>query len=108
MIGRTRPRVRRRQRRVDLKWARHWVSVGVILWAAAAATVSAAEPQAPQSAAPQGAPPHAATAEPPDEDFIEFLGKDDVGDAAWWEFLKRAPPRRASAPPSPPQETRQQ
>ena len=25
--------------------------------------------------------------------FIEFLGADDVGDAAWWEFLKKAPPR---------------
>jgi hypothetical protein len=28
-----------------------------------------------------------------DESFIEFLGSDDVGDAAWWEFLKNSDPR---------------
>jgi hypothetical protein len=37
----------------------------------------------------------------PDEGFLEFLGSDDVGDAAWWEFLKKAPPR-GSVPPAPP------
>lgn len=35
----------------------------------------------------------------PDESLLEFLGSDDVGDAAWWEFLKKAPPlgKNASA-----------
>jgi hypothetical protein len=39
---------------------------------------------------------------PPDDDFIEFLGADDVGDAAWWEFLKKAPPRGENPPPATP------
>jgi hypothetical protein len=43
----------------------------------------------------------------PDDDFIEFLGGDDVGDAAWWEFLKKVPPRRETPPATPPQEVKQ-
>jgi hypothetical protein len=44
----------------------------------------------------------------PDDDFIEFLGADDVGDAAWWEFLKKAPPRGENPPPAtPPQDAKQ-
>jgi hypothetical protein len=38
--------------------------------------------------AQSAAPP--ASQEVPDEEFIEFLGEDDHGDAAWSEFLKRA------------------
>jgi hypothetical protein len=38
----------------------------------------------------------------PDDDFIEFLGGDDVGDAAWWEFLKKAAPRKDQPIPVPP------
>ena len=57
---------------------------------------AAADPPAP--APPpvrQPAPPQSANADrpgttAPDEDFIEFLGADDVGDAAWWEFLKKS------------------
>jgi hypothetical protein len=41
-----------------------------------------------------------------DEGFIEFLGSDDVGDAAWWEFLKRAPPRGDNPPAPPPQDAK--
>ena len=38
----------------------------------------------------------------PNDDFIEFLGADDVGDAAWWEFLKKSAPQRAKPPAQPP------
>jgi hypothetical protein len=34
------------------------------------------------------------------------LGADDVGDAAWWEFLKKVPPRENS-PATPQQEGKQ-
>jgi hypothetical protein len=43
----------------------------------------------------------------PDDDFIEFLGGDDVGDEAWWEFLKKVPPRGNIPPAAPPQDARQ-
>jgi hypothetical protein len=42
----------------------------------------------------------------PDDDFIEFLGGDDVGDEAWWEFLKKVPPRGNTPPATPPQDAR--
>jgi hypothetical protein len=61
---------------------------------------------------PTTTPPPAAASQPsspgePDDDFIEFLGADDVGDAAWWEFLKKAPPRGQSPPATAPQEAKQ-
>jgi hypothetical protein len=59
----------------------------------------------PGGTQPGGTPPPASQ-EPPDDELIEFLGTDDVGDSAWWEFLKKAPPRGGN--PSPPsQETKQ-
>jgi hypothetical protein len=30
-----------------------------------------------------------------------------VGDAAWWEFLKKVPPRGDRPPAAPPQDTKQ-
>ncbi|HMD75114.1 MAG TPA: hypothetical protein VKG05_14725 [Steroidobacteraceae bacterium] len=57
--------------------------------------VSAASAAGTGSAPPPPPPPT-------DESFIEFLGSDDVGDAAWWEFLKNADPRAAKPPPPPP------
>jgi hypothetical protein len=42
----------------------------------------------------------------PDDEFIEFLGADDHGDAAWWEFLKNAPPDTDQAGASPPQDAK--
>ena len=62
----------------------------------------AADP--PQARPPPG-PPSQAT--PPgvdaaDESLLEFLGTDDVGDAAWWEFLKKSDPRAGDVPPPPP------
>jgi hypothetical protein len=54
------------------------------------------------SAAATGSAPPPPPPTPADESFIEFLGSDDVGDAAWWEFLKNADPRAAKPPPPPP------
>jgi hypothetical protein len=83
---------------------RHWLWVGVLVCAAA---IAEPPPQGTQQApAPGTQSPPGATQTPsqgaPDDDFIEFLGADDVGDAAWWEFLKKAPPRGGNPPPAPP------
>jgi len=44
---------------------------------------------------------------PADDELIEFLGGDDVGDAAWWEFLKQAAPGQDPAKPAaPPQDAK--
>jgi len=79
--------------------------LGALLWAA----VARAEP--PNAPAPAPAPPeHSQSAAPPpsqdvpDEEFIEFLGEDDHGDAAWSEFLKRA--QHGAQNPAPPQGTK--
>ena len=44
---------------------------------------------------------------PADEDLIEVLGADDVGDAAWWEFLKRSAPRKDARSEPQPQDGKQ-
>jgi hypothetical protein len=74
------------------------------LCAAAMADPAPAQPAPPTSSQGQRAPPPQAT---PDDDFIEFLGTDDVGDAAWWEFLKKVPPRGDNPPAPPPQDAKQ-
>jgi hypothetical protein len=94
-----------------LKAARHWLILGVVACAAA----FAGPPPSPSPPAPP--PPDAArTATPvvdppavdaPDDEFIEFLGADDVGDAAWWAFLKKSAPRKDSTPTTPPQDAKQ-
>jgi hypothetical protein len=43
----------------------------------------------------------------PNDEFIEFLGADDVGDAALWEFLKNSAPRKGRSPVPPPQDATQ-
>jgi hypothetical protein len=58
---------------------------------------------APSAAAPAHGTPAAAA---PDDSFLEFLGSDDVGDAAWWEFLKKAPPSGSDASAKPPQDAK--
>lgn len=58
----------------------------------------------PAAPATQRAPPPQAA---PDDDLIEFLGTDDVGDEAWWEFLKKVPPRGDNLPAPPPQDAKQ-
>jgi hypothetical protein len=103
MIGRTRPEIRDRQPRVEYQLARgrYWLLAGIAVCATAIADPPAPAPRTPAPAAASGTP------QPPaqgatDDDFIEFLGRDDVGDTAWWEFLKKAPPRVENPPPVPP------
>jgi hypothetical protein len=101
MSLRTRPRIRDRLRRLIFAgFARSWLLLGA-LCAAAGAT----PPQTPATApAPPPTPPVSSAKPPatPDDSFLEFLGSDDVGDSAWWEFLKKAPPRGSDPPPAPP------
>ena len=59
---------------------------------------SAAPP--PGEAAATGVPPARPAAPPADESLFEFLGADDVGDARWWEYLRKSAPQ-AKAPSSP-------
>ena len=60
-------------------------------------------PNPPPGSTQSAAPP--ASQDVPDEEFIEFLGEDDHGDAAWSEFLKRA--QQQNPAPPPPQGTKQ-
>jgi hypothetical protein len=120
MIGRIRLRIQDRQPRslFQLMGGMHWLWVGVALSAAAIAGPPPPPPPGTQPP-PAGAqaPPVKAQAPPagaqsppqgtPDDDFIEFLGGDDVGDAAWWEFLKKVPPRAGNPPATPPQDAKQ-
>jgi hypothetical protein len=72
--------------------------------------VCAAANAAPPTSAPPAASPTDTSSAPatgaPDESFLEFLGSDDVGDAAWWDFLKKAPPRGNVPPEPPPQDVK--
>src|SRR5271168_4081774 len=103
MIGRKRPRLRNRRLNTLLRsvWERHWLLASAAVCAAAFA---GPPPPATPAVPPPASSPHGA---PPDDDFIEFLGRDDVGDAAWWEFLKRVPPRGQKPPEAPTQEAKQ-
>jgi hypothetical protein len=85
-----------------------WLALGAVLWASAAAAQPPAQQPAQQPGSPPGrAQPAAPPANAPDEELIEFLGEDDHGDAAWWEFLKRASPGAQNPPAPPPQGTKQ-
>jgi hypothetical protein len=96
MILRINPRIRDRLLRlIFLGSMRSWLLLGAMC-----ATASAEPPQPPPPVSPPVTTPAQSTVAP-DEGFLEFLGSDDVGDAAWWEFLKKAPPR-GSVPPAPP------
>jgi hypothetical protein len=86
-----------------------WGSAGWLLLGAWCVSASAVQPPPPVPPAPAPATTPAKAPEqsvPPDEGFLEFLGSDDVGDAAWWEFLKRAPPRGSDPPAPPPQDAK--
>jgi hypothetical protein len=61
---------------------RYWLVLGAAMWAAAVAGPPPPPPGTDRSA----------SADVPDDELIEFLGADDHGDAAWWEFLKNAQP----------------
>jgi hypothetical protein len=90
-----------------LREPRYRLVLGALLWAAAVRAQQPAQAPAPAPAAPAGhaqaAPP--ASQDVPDAEFIEFLGEDDHGDAAWSEFLKRA--QHGAQNPPPPQGTKQ-
>jgi hypothetical protein len=92
-----------------LKAVRHWLTLGVVACAAALAgqppsPPAPAPPDAARAATPAVDPP---AVDVPDDEFIEFLGADDVGDAAWWAFLKKSAPRKDSTPTTPPQDAKQ-
>lgn len=78
-----------------LSSARGWLLLNAVCAFANAAPSPTAAPPAPPAKTP-------AAADAPDDEFLEFLGSDDVGDAALWEYLKRAPPRGTNPPPPPP------
>jgi hypothetical protein len=86
-----------------MRSGRRWLFLSAVC---AVANAAPPPPQAPpsQAQAPQTA--RTAGTDTPDEGFIEFLGSDDVGDAAWWEFLKRAPPRGNDPPATTPQDAK--
>jgi hypothetical protein len=89
---------------MQLRVGRDRLLAGVALYALSMACW-AAPPPPPPPPPPAAAP--APTQGAPDDDLIEFLGGDDVGDTAWWEFLKKVPPRGDSPPVTPPQDTKQ-
>src|SRR6185437_4868415 len=106
MIGPTKSRMQDRRPRVEHQWlgGRQWLLMGAAVLCASALAdtppqTPPAQTPAPASQAPPAAPPDA---QAPDDGFIEFLGGDDVGDAAWWEFLKKAPPRWKDVPATSP------
>ena len=101
MISRIKLRIRDRPRRLIFTGARGCVLLSLWCAVASAAPPPAAPPTPPPAATP-AAPAAPAQPVPPDEGFLEFLGSDDVGDAAWWDFLKRAPPQGNVSPPAPP------
>lgn len=64
---------------------------------------------APPAGTPPGRAPPATQPPPanaPDDELIEFLGEDDHGDSAWWEFLNKSPP--GSQNPAPPPQSPKQ
>jgi hypothetical protein len=106
-----------------LKAVRYWLLSAAWCAVAFAAPPPAAPPDQQRASSPDAADatpgvdtpgvdtpgvdtPGVATPTAPNEDFIEFLGADDVEDAAWWEFLRKSAPRRAQ-PPVPPQDAKQ-
>jgi hypothetical protein len=109
MILRTKPRIRDRLRKLPfLGSGRGGLLLSVLCATASAVPPPASPPASTPATTPAGTPaaPPAQSTVPPDEGFLEFLGSDDVGDAAWWEFLKRAPPRGSDPPAPPPQDAK--
>jgi hypothetical protein len=110
MTLRTKPRIRDRLLRLAfLRRGRRWLLLGVLCATASAVSQPTSPPAAPPPSAAPVAKPAATAGQstvPADEGFLEFLGSDDVGDAAWWEFLKRAPPRGSDPPAPPPQDAK--
>ncbi|GAC1302277.1 MAG: hypothetical protein NVSMB10_03100 [Steroidobacteraceae bacterium] len=84
--------------------SRFWVSLSL---AAGALASAAAEPPVPPAPPPPvsapGTTPPASV--PPNEEFLEFLGMDDVSDPAVWEFLQKSA-GQADVPSVPPQDAK--
>jgi hypothetical protein len=101
MISPIRPRIRVRLRRLSIAgFARSGLLIGAMCATANATPPASSTPPAQPASTPAPAPP-------PDEGLLEFLGSDDVGDAAWWEFLKKAPPPGNNPPATtPPQDAK--
>ena len=74
--------------------------VALMLGLMLSAVGSAAPP--PGEAAATGVPPARPAAPPADESLFEFLGADDVGDARWWDYLRKSAPPAKAPPPQPP------
>src|SRR5580698_11342700 len=101
MPGRTRPRAASRPHRKNgsfgTAWLRdlprHWLALGAALWGFGAMGQTSGQPPAPappaEPPASRAPPPAQRPADTPDDELIEFLGEDDHGDTAWWEFLKK-------------------
>jgi hypothetical protein len=113
MILPTRPRARTRQPRADLRLASVLLLVGAVYGLPFGLPIGSAAQAAPPAPAATPAPqPSAATKAgvptpgAPDEGFLEFLGSDDVGDTALWEYLKKAPPTGSSPPATAPQDAK--
>jgi len=120
-----------------LKAVRYWLTLGVAVCAAAIAGQPPSRPAAPPDGARTAAPPADPAADSPDadspaadspaadssgvaapgaaspqaaapdDDFIEFLGADDVEDAALWAFLNKSAQRKDAAPTTSPQDAKQ-
>jgi hypothetical protein len=88
-----------------LREPRYRLVLGALLWAAAVRAQPPAQVPAPAPAGHAQTPAPPASQDVPDEEFIEFLGEDDHGDAAWSEFLKRA--QHGAQNPTPPQGAKQ-
>ena len=55
----------------------------------------------PAQVPPPAAPPARSAVPPPDDSLFEFLGSDDVGDARWWDYLRKTAPVTQAPPPQP-------
>jgi hypothetical protein len=84
-----------------LKALRYRLALGVMCMASLGGAAVADPPASARAAPQQDADVGATGAAMPDDEFIEFLGADDVGDAAWWEFLKKSAPRKDPSPEAP-------
>ena len=84
-----------------LNGSKHWLVLGAVLWAAAAAPQIPGQQAPANGGKPQSAAPQPPAANAPDEEFIEFLGEDDHGDGAWSDMVKKAQQQGTQSPPSP-------
>jgi hypothetical protein len=88
------------------------MALGAALWGLSAmgqTPPGQGQAPAPPAGTPPGRAPPATQPPPanaPDDELIEFLGEDDHGDSAWWEFLNKSPP--GSQNPAPPPQSPKQ